>query len=138
MDIFRYILVGMVLTECAWFDIKTRAVPGHAIIAAIMTIYASLLIWGKTDDIITSVIGLAALVIPSVIYSRSFNMGEGDILMLAMVGATIGINHVMVFLVTADICMLLFLLYTRKDADEMPMAPFFLIGYIAAVLSLVF
>ena len=138
MDIYRYILVGMVLTECAWFDIKTRAVPGHAIIAAIMTIYASLLIWGKTDDIITSVIGLAALVIPSVIYSRSFHMGEGDILMLAMVGATIGINGTVIFIVTSDICMLLFLLYTGKEEGEIPMAPFFLIGYIAVVLSLVF
>ena len=138
MNIFRYILAGIVLAECTWSDIKIRAVPGYDIIAAIIGIYASLLIFGKPDDIITSVIGLAVLVISNIICSRSFNMGEGDMLMLAMIGAAIGINGTVIFIVTSDICMLLYLLYTGKDAGEIPMAPFFLIGYIAAVLSLVF
>lgn len=137
MNIDSYILSGIILAECAWSDTKIRAVPGHKIIAAIIANYISLLIRGETDYIITSAAGLVGLVVPSLICRRFFDMGEGDVLMLAMIGAAIGINGVMAFLVTSDICMLLYLLYTRKNTGNIPMAPFFFIGYIAAGLLLI-
>lgn len=76
-----------------------------------------------------NMIGLACMLIPTLVLATTGNFGGGDVLMLSTIGLMLGEDVAEYVVVLATISTVFFII-TRIKNKEYPIAPFALVSYI--------
>lgn len=144
---FKYMLLGVVLIKLAQIDLKTYSVPLLILIylgiTRIVLIAIEVLVYQNLIIEILSVYGigiLVALSISLVVYFASKKgIGEGDIILLSIVGGFVGFSNILtIYVLTVIIALFISIYYLvrklKTKKESIPMIPCIMISVILNML----
>ena len=145
--VFRTLLMCSVLWPCAWADARGFLIPNKVLlvgaVSGALLLAADILL--EMDQasylLISTVIAVGALTLVSLLCKliSPKTVGMGDVKLLAIMGLCLGTEFVWTalffsFFFLFLVCLVLLIARRVKRSDSVPLAPFLLVGTIAAAI----
>lgn len=121
------VLLFISLCIASYTDVRTRTIPVWLFPSVMVIGSGGMLYMGQFG--FWNMIGLACMLIPTLVLATTGNFGGGDVLMLSTIGLMLGEDVTEYVVVLATISTVFFII-TRIKNKEYPIAPFALVSYI--------
>lgn len=121
------VLLFISLCIASYTDVRTRTIPVWLFPSVMVIGSGGMLYMGQFG--FWNMIGLACMLIPTLVLATTGNFGGGDVLMLSTIGLMLGEDVAEYVVVLATISTVFFII-TRIKNKEYPIAPFALVSYI--------
>ena len=121
------VLLFISLCIASYTDVRTRTIPVWLFPSVMVIGSGGMLYMGQFG--FWNMIGLACMLIPTLVLATTGNFGGGDVLMLSTIGLMLGEDVAEYVGVLATISTVFFII-TRIKNKEYPIAPFALVSYI--------
>ena len=121
------VLLFISLCIASYTDVRTRTIPVWLFPSVMVIGSGGMLYMGQFG--FWNMIGLACMLIPTLVLATTGNFGGGDVLMLSTIGLMLGEDDAEYVVVLATISTVFFII-TRIKNKEYPIAPFALVSYI--------
>lgn len=121
------VLLFISLCIASYTDVRTRTIPVW-LFPSVMVIGSGVMLYMGQFGF-WNMIGLACMLIPTLVLATTGNFGGGDVLMLSTIGLMLGEDVAEYVVVLATISTVFFII-TRIKNKEYPIAPFALVSYI--------
>ena len=121
------VLLCISLCIASYTDVRTRTIPVWLFPSVMVIGSGGMLYMGQFG--FWNMIGLACMLIPTLVLATTGNFGGGDVLMLSTIGLMLGEDVAEYVVVLATISTVFFII-TRIKNKEYPIAPFALVSYI--------
>ena len=121
------VLLFISLCIASYTDVRTRTIPVWLFPSVMVIGSGGMLYMGQFG--FWNMIGLACMLIPTLVLATTGNFGGGDVLMLSTIGLMLG-EDVAEYVVVLTTISTVFFIITRIKNKEYPIAPFALVSYI--------
>ena len=134
-------VLAAVLVRLSWIDIQTRRLPDRLTLPLAFA-GVGLAAFGGTSALASSIIGgVSGFAVLALLGQYYFNrtgregLGLGDAKLFAAAGTWLGWTALPVTMLIAATSALLFVLITRRGAEEIPFGPWIALGFFAVWLG---